>query len=282
MKKLLLTGANGFIGRNLNEGLSEKYKIYALARQEVDLLDQEAVDNFFKNKYFDVVLHAAVVGGKRGVQVQEPLSKNLTIFFNLLNQEGHFGKFINFGSGAEYDKSRPIINITEGQFGERIPKDDYGLYKYVCSKYLEGKKNYYNLRLFGVYGKYEDFKTRFISGAILQNLAKKPIVINQNVMFDYLWIEDLVKILKYFIEGNPKFNAYNVASGSKIDLVGIAKIVNQISQYKSEIIVEKLGLNNEYTADISRLKKELSGIKLTSLRSGIKKLFNWYKKYPQI
>ena len=52
--KILITGANGFIGRNLAAALNE-YEVTKLTRQTVDLTDRDAVDNFFKGKSFDVV-----------------------------------------------------------------------------------------------------------------------------------------------------------------------------------------------------------------------------------
>jgi dTDP-4-dehydrorhamnose reductase len=62
--RILITGANGFIGRNLAAALTE-YEVTKLTRQTVDLTDREAVNNFFKGKSFDVVLHCAMVGGRR-------------------------------------------------------------------------------------------------------------------------------------------------------------------------------------------------------------------------
>lgn len=44
---------------------------------------------------------------------------------------------IHFGSGAEYDKSKPIVKVKETDFGKVIPKDEYGFFKYICSKYIE-------------------------------------------------------------------------------------------------------------------------------------------------
>lgn len=279
MKKVLITGANGFIGKNLKELLATKYKVFAITRQELDLLDTVSVAKFFKNKHFDVVIHTAVVGGKRNVVVDSALNKNLTMFFNLVGQKKHFDKFINLGSGAEYDKSRPIIKIKEEEFGLCIPKDDYGLYKYVCSQFIEGRVGFYNLRLFGVYGKYEDDSVRFISGAIKQNLARKPIKINQNVVFDYLYIDDLARILEFFIDKSPKFNVYNVASGERVDLVTIANMINSVSSFKSKIIVANKGLNKEYTANVDRLKKDISNFKLISTINSLKVLLIWYRDF---
>lgn len=49
MKKILLTGGSGFIGRNLRESfLASKYDITAPTHSELDLLDTRSTDEFFK------------------------------------------------------------------------------------------------------------------------------------------------------------------------------------------------------------------------------------------
>ena len=57
-----------------------------------------------------------------------------------------------------------------------------------------------NLRVFGVFGKYEDYETRLISNIICRVIFKLPVEINQNAVYDFVYINDLVKIIEYFIE----------------------------------------------------------------------------------
>lgn len=58
---ILITGANGYIGKEIYNFLSSStnYNIYALTRQVCDLTNREDVDKFFKNKYFDIIIHTA-------------------------------------------------------------------------------------------------------------------------------------------------------------------------------------------------------------------------------
>ena len=64
MSRILITGGNGFVARNLIKGLQE-HELTILTRSEFDLRDTDAVDKFFKNKSFDFVLHTATSGGSR-------------------------------------------------------------------------------------------------------------------------------------------------------------------------------------------------------------------------
>ena len=57
-----------------------------------------------------------------------------------------------------------------------------------------------------------------------------PIVINQNVRFDYLYVDDFIHILDYFIEHETKYRMFNVGTGSSIDLVTIARRILAVTK----------------------------------------------------
>ena len=183
-----------------------------------------------------------------------------------------------FGSGAEFDKSKNIISVSEDEFLNDIPHTQYGFAKYVIGKDIENSENIYNLRIFGLFGKYENWKTTFISGACCKALKGLPITIRQNVYFDYLYIDDFCKIVEWFVNNTPQYHTYNVTSGEKIDLVTIAGIINKLSDIKVPVYVCKKGLANEYTANNARILKE-SGIILKGISvSNIRDLLNYYRK----
>ena len=184
------------------------------------------------------------------------------------------------GSGAEYDKRYPIVNVKEEEIDKSIPIDQYGLMKYIVGKDIENSNNIYNLRLFGIYGKYENYRQRFISNTICKVLFNIPISINQNVYFDYLYIDDFLRVLNELIYSNSiQYHTYNVCSGKKISLIEICDIVFNISGTKQNIFIKKSGLQNEYTACNNRLFNKFPSIVITDHRLAIISLFNWYKSY---
>jgi len=275
-KKVLITGGAGFIGRNLQEYLKDKFNIFAPAHAEFDLIDTLSVSKYISDHNIDVIINCAAYG-IYGAEIQDIVSRNLRMFFSIVRNLDQVERIIHFGSSAEYDRSRPIVRIKEEDFDQRIPKDDYGFYKYICSKYIEESNKIVCLRLFGVYGKYDaDFK--FIPNAIIKNLLKQNTIINQNIILDYLYIDDLMHIVEYFILNKPKFKSYNISPDESIDLITISNTINEISDYKSKINVLKEGLNNEFTGDNTRLKSEIPNIKFTNYKCGIEKLFRYYKE----
>ena len=54
--------------------------------------------------------------------------------------------------------------MRENYFGSFIPNDPHSFSKYIQSKYIEKNNNdhLYHLRLFGIFGKYEDYRYKFI------------------------------------------------------------------------------------------------------------------------
>lgn len=277
-KRIFITGGQGFIARNLNEQLKDKYIYFSPSHNELELLDENSVSKYILKNKIDVIIHCANVGGARDVLgIENALYTNLKLFFNIARNSQYVEKIIHFGSGAEYDKTRDLINIKEEEFDKRVPKDDYGFYKYLCSKYIKSTNNIICLRLFGVYGKYENYKIRFISNSILKNLFDLPITINQNVFFSYLYIDDLVKIIDYLIKNQNIHNTYNITPDKKIDLITISKIINKLSEKRSKINVINKGFNFEYSGSNKRLKNEVN-IDFSTYENSIKNLIEYYKK----
>lgn len=283
--KILFIGATGFIGKNITERLGNKYQFFTPGHLELDLEnDANVLEYFGNNRDFDCVIHAVNIGGNRKtVNLPNVAGRNLRIFFNLVRAKKYYKKLICLGSGAEYDKRQNLIKVSEDDFDKSVPADEYGFYKYVCSKYAEKVDFITHLRLFGVYGKYEDFQIRFISEAICKVLLDLPIVIRQNVVFDYLYVKDLVRIVDYFISNKPKYTFYNVGRGESIDLVTIVERIMVLAGKKVPVSIENPGLNNEYTCNIDRLKSEISGFDFTEFDLSVKEMILYYQNMvPQL
>ncbi|MGD9970969.1 MAG: NAD-dependent epimerase/dehydratase family protein, partial [Sulfuricurvum sp.] len=154
--------------------------------------------------------------------------------------------------------------------------------KSVCSRYIDKCDNIYNLRIFGAYGKYENYRFKFISNAIVKNLLGLPIEIMQNVYFDYIDIDDMVPMIAYFIEHDGEYRTYNISKGEKVDLLTLAQTINDVSDFKSEITVKNPGLNLEYTSSNRRIMKEYP-FHLSIHYATIERLRDYYRSLlPQI
>jgi GDP-L-fucose synthase len=273
--KILLTGGSGFIGRNIIESLKNKYDLFYPKRNELNLLDENEVKNFIKKNKIDIIIHSAMKPGHRNAaDPNNILEENLRMFFNIARNNEFFDKMIFLSSGAVYNTNQDLKKVEESFFDKSIPKDPNGFYKYICTKYLLEKNNIYDLRLFGVFGKYEDYSIRFISNAICKTLHNLPITIKKDRVFDYLFIDDFIDILIYWIENknNLQYKSYNITPTKSINLSSLALIIKE----KNEIQIGDFGLGFEYSGSNFRLLNELS-FNFTSYENSIENLKKWYK-----
>lgn len=276
--KILLTGGSGFIGKNIKEQLGNEFNIKAPSSRELNLLDKISISQYLKKEKFDILIHSAVIAGvEQKVDEYSILDGNLRIFYNLLYFKDEFIKIFYFGSGSEYDQIHMEPCVAENSFGNFIPKDPYAFAKYIMSSETKKNEKVYDLILFGVFGKYEIWRKRFISNAICRKLKNMPIVLNQNRFFDYLYIDDLISILKNLLALDLKYHHYNICRGQSIDLLSLARMINEIDNSQSEIIVKNAGMEKEYSGDNSRLLREVPNVEFTEIHEAIEKLYIYYK-----
>jgi len=130
LTSVFITGASGFIGRNLAEYLGARYEVAAPTSAELDLLDTRRVEDYLGAHRFDVIVHAATTrSNRRNPASAYLLDRNCRMFFNLVRNREKFGKMIHFGSGAEYDRKNLPARVQENYFDTRVPTDPYGFFR---------------------------------------------------------------------------------------------------------------------------------------------------------
>ncbi len=278
---ILITGSEGFVGRNLVELFSKnKYTVLFPSRAELDLTKSDDVDRYFKNNHIEAIIHCATTLREGTSYPADTCQNNLRMFFNLQKHMRPEIKMINLGSGSEYSRKYWYKKMPEEYFDEHIPEDEHSYAKYLISKYIRDLEceNLICLRLFGIFGKYEDYRYKFISNSIVKNLLGMPITINQNVVYDYLYITDLYKICEYFVNNRMKNRIFNVTPTESIDLLTIANLINKISDNKSEIQVLHQGIGVEYSGDNKKLLSEIGDFQFISHEKAVADLYDYYKK----
>lgn len=276
--KILLTGSGGFIGKNLKFYLQGKHQLLTPRSFELDLTNKEAVKEYFKTNDIDFIIHCGSIGGAREIADKDTtIEDNLAMVDNILLNKKTETKIILFGSGAMYDKSRNLHKVKETEIGKFVPYDLYGKSKLLIYEKIKDRNDVLMLNIFACYG-YDEKETRFPSYAINQIIKGENININHNVIFDYLFVEDLEQIVEYFINNMPQDNIINITPTQSSSLLGIANIVKNISKKDININVLNPKMNNEYTGDNSLLLKNYSKIKFTSLENGLKKLYEYNKQ----
>lgn len=285
-KKRIAIMGNGFIGKNLAAHyLNNGDHVDVLDYKDFSFLDEEAVKKYFASTgKYDVVFYCAYIGGTRNTGYGDGsdysvIIKNIQMFDNIGRCLPKDTKYIHFGSGAQYAKNRDLIKINEDEVGSVIPTDEYGYAKYIINEMIKSRSNYFNLIVFGLYGFNEDPFIRFITNSCYKNILNIPFTINQNVIFDYLFINDLFKITDNIVyKDEIKHRIFNVTPDDSISLESICKIINEVGNNKCSISFVNEGLNFEYTGKNEKLHENFPDLKFTSYKDGIKLIYEFCLK----
>ena len=286
-RKVLITGGDSFIARSIIDriGGDEKYSFVCLPRQKLDLLNTQNVEDCLKEAQFDVVIHAATYDAAPEFSTKDPklvLENNLKMFFNIARCSGYFGKMLYFGSGAEFGRENWIPKMTEEYYDKNVPTDQYGLSKYIMTQHALCSQNIFNLRLFGLFGELDDWRYRFIPNICCKAALGLPIVVKQNARFDYLYIDDLIKVIEWFMNNKPTKKVYNVCSGKVYDYVTLAERLLKITSKDLYIDIKDGTLRHEYSGDNSRLQKEIDGLSFCGIDEAMYKTYDWYVRNKEL
>lgn len=286
MKKILILGAKGFIGKNLAKTFSKNsnYKIVLADSEECNLLEIEETRNYLRRINPDFVINCAYIGvNSKVVFSKEYLKNNMSIASNIIrgsNTLPNLKKIIFFGSGLEYGDSRSKINENH----TLNPKNVYAQVKSrVTIKSIALAKSFnialIVIRPFNLYGPHDNKSVIYYLIKSLKE-GKKPILTGGEQIRDYLYIEDFSKFIINLLDNYEKlknFEVYNLGSGNPVKLKNIFDYIFQIMKKARE----HKGMpyrDNEYmkqVANISKIKKIID-IKVNfPLEAGLKKTVNW-------
>jgi nucleoside-diphosphate-sugar epimerase len=253
--KILITGANGYIGKSLYNALKDKYNVTAITRNSFDLTDAVAMHKFFQSRQnFDLVLHCAASTNSKDIN-WDIADANLTMYYNLHQFKQHYSKLIHFGSGAE----------------THLPDTPYGYSKKVIAKSILHQDNFHNIKIFGLFDENE-LDTRFIKASLKRYIAKEPMQIHQDKVMDFFYMKDLVKVIEYYAsEENPP-KEFDCTYNDFYSLKNIADIINNLDEYKVKINIDKDG-----RAMYKSNYRSILPVDLIGLEEGIKQVYNKLK-----
>lgn len=241
--RILVTGANGFVGKSISKILEnqEQLEVIALGRDRLDLLKLDNVREIINEERPDVIVHCAIKGGTRfDNDTRDTFEQNIRMYNNLKSLKSKFGCLINIGSGAEFDRSQNIRRIHESMLFERSPLDFYGKAKNEIARDVVATNNFYNLRIFGCFGTFEN-ENRFLKIVFEKNLKSELIKISDNKEMDFVHVDDLARVV-FFIAKNytsrsiPKDT--NVVYAEKASLSEIVNAFIPSDERRSDIKIE--------------------------------------------
>ena len=265
MKKILITGSNGFVGKNILIELLSKYKIYVTVRKEFfrqrKRTDKNLLFIIFKNHNdlniklkkikVDYVIHCATNYLKvhKSNDIHDLINTNITfgnIILENLNKM-NVKKFINFST---------VWQDFDGK--ENLPFNLYSATKSAFEniiRYYEIKlKNisFYNLYIGDTYG-YHDNRKKIINVIKTRINGNKSInITSKNLFLNLLNVFDITNAIKILLKKNIKSGNYNLTNKSFIKISKVLDILRKKYNFKISL---KYNSNRIIKFKIFKLKR---------------------------
>ena len=285
--RVLVTGANGFIGSAISKELSKRgHIVTGVVRQidseknvnwellQSDLASLDTLKNAINGKHFDVVIDAAAkipLGPS-----SDDYFDNIVMSRNILKAlEGHPPLYFVKLSTIDVYKISDVI--TESS--EVSPQNYYSMSKRIGEQFVELWGSNFSvptciLRLCQIVGK-DDRSNKFIPSIIKSIKKTGTVMINGDGMDlrDYLFVEDLGRIVAEFCE-HKTAGIFNIASGKSQSLIQIVDILRELADRDFQIEYgNRTKPRSDYVFDIRKLIQALGVLELTPLRVALSKIY---------
>jgi len=299
MKKILVTGASGFIGKHCIDILMKgDYEIHALTRNKdeqntsnlfwyiIDLFETNEVEKLFKKIKPTHFLHLAwkvESGLSFGSNENEKwfhLSKELIRFFYQNGGE----RLVVSGSCFEYDLSlgnEVLEEVTPLNSNNEYGKNKNKLYQYLKLLHKDENINFAWGRIFFTFGPGQ--KSASLVPYVISSLKNNKLVetTDGNQKYDYLYVEDVALALVSLVE-STYVGAVNISSGKTIKLkeliLKFAKVFDKEHLIKFGIRKRPENSPSHVLGNIEILKNKTNWKKQFDIDTAVEKTINYYNK----
>jgi GDP-4-dehydro-6-deoxy-D-mannose reductase len=279
MKNILVTGADGFIGKRLVGMLkSAGHSVLELGRADGDIKDPETLKPFHEVPV-DFLFHLA---GRTFV----PDSWREPVSFQHVN-------VIGAANVLELCRKKkiPLTCVSAYLYGipaslpiketDRVePNNPYALSKSIAESICNFYAMHFDVpvtivRPFNIYGIGQ--KMHFLIPEIIAQIKAGTSIHVKDLTprRDYLYLDDLVDGLMRTMMNKSGHRVYNFGYGSSLSVKEIIGVIQSLAETSLEIICESLPRKNEIQdvyADIGRAQEELAWQPRHSFEDGIRKI----------
>ena len=304
-KRILITGAHGFLGKHLVKNLLEKRKVpnrnlFLPKFEELDLKKWENCQRAVEGQ--DVVIHLAAKVGGIGLNREKPgelFYDNAIMGIQLMEaarQEG-VEKFVAIGTICAYPKFTPLP-FKEDDLWNGYPEETnapYGLAKKMLLVQGQAYRRQYGfnsifLLQLNLYGPGDNFNPN--SSHVIASLIRKVYEAkrdNKNyieawgtgkVTRGFLYVEDAAEGIILAAEHYDKSDPVNIGSKLEISIQELVQLICELMDFKGDVHWDETKPDGQprRCLDVSLAQKEFGFKTKTDFKEGLKKTIDWYIK----
>ena len=306
-KKVLVTGAHGFVGKHLVKNLLEKRgvpkeNLFLPTFEELDLRKWEDCQKAVKGQ--DIVIHLAANVGGIGFNLEKPgelFFDNLTMGVNLMEAARQAGveKFVGVMTVCAYPKHTPVP-FKEDDLWIGYPEETnapYGLAKKMLLVQAQAYRKQYGfnaisllpVNMYGPEDTFDPSKSHVISALIKKFYEAK----RDNKSFvevwgtgkasrEFLYVEDGAEGIIQATEKYDKADPLNIGVGKEMTIKELVENIAELTDFKGEIKWDysKPDGQPRRMLDMIRTKQEIGFEAKTDFIQGLKNTIEWYEKNP--
>lgn len=296
MPKVLITGASGFIGRQVTrEMIARGYTVYApsiapvlpetkgLVQVEMDLFDRSSLHAYLQKERFENLIHLAWYSGPK-CHMSPCNIQWLELSMELLQAFADNGgkKFLGAGSVSEYDFSYGLLRekytpLTNPSLYGQAKAALYNVGRVFCR---QTNIDFKWARIFNLYGPYER-AARLMPSVICSMLKGEDVKVSPCTKFlDYLHVYDTARGIAMLFDSSVQ-DAVNISSGQPVQLRWIVEEIARLTGFKGNILWGAMAENFAdpvLVGENTRLTQEVGWTPEFTLQSGLQQTINWWKE----
>lgn len=301
--KIYIAGHKGMVGSAIWNALKAKgyENLVGRTSEELDLRNQAAVQDYFANEKFDIVIDAAARVGGILANNNYPytfLMENMQIQNNLINisLQHDVEKFVFLGSSCIYPKLAPQPLKEECLLTSSLePTNEwYAIAKISGVKACEAirkqfGKDFVSLMPTNLYGPNDNFdlQTSHVLPAMMRKFHEakansEPVELwgSGSPMREFLHVSDLAEAVVFAMEHSFDEHLYNIGTGVDLTIKALAELIQKTVGHRGEIIWDSTKPDGtpKKLMDVSKMKQQGWSAKI-SLEEGIHSTYEWFLEH---